>query len=1060
MQTMKRAKILSASAGSGKTYQLTLKYMCDVILRPERYRNILAVTFTNKATEEMKSRILREIHRLASGDKSPYLGDIEREIGLSEAQIREGAKKARTRILHDFSRFTILTIDRFFQRILRAFIKELSLDLNYNIELDTNLLLERSTDALVENIAKDEQLRRWLLEFAEERINDGTRWDMRSDLKSLGSELFKENGAKRIDPKLSKQALREMVNTIISEGDSYRQRLKELGESAIATMSNYGVKADEFKGGSRSFVYCFERYANGDLKVPTATMVKATESISEWYTKSASGSVITASEVLMPILQDICNCYDSGIKKINTSKLIRDNYRSFALLADLRDRVNDICNEENIMVLSKTKDILSQFIDDSNAPFIYEKVGSRYDHYMIDEFQDTSVREWRNILPLLREALASNPESSVFIVGDIKQSIYRWRGGDWRLLSNDALRDLGEENTSLEHLQKNYRSLPNIVKFNNRLISKVVAKDNDFLNATLDNALSNKKIGASTHKSLYDIMTNAYSDCEQIPAKEGDSGYAEVVAYDSNITDSPFIDAIEQAIERGYRYGDILILVRGNTDAKRVADALFDYKYKKFTSQGLSGFNILTPSALTLESCDIAEFVTSVMRLAIDPSNDIERGVYNRYLELPLDHTFSEEETVWLHQTAHLSPLEAFESIISHFALYKHKESLAFLQAMHEQILAFSSQRVVDIQYYLKWWEERGKQEAITVEMTDDTIEITTIHKSKGLERPIVIIPYSRWDMTPRASLRPIVWAKTNETDDTTNIGDFPIVYGTTMENSDFSEEYYKELVMSHVDGINLLYVAITRASRELYIYLPTNLNAKSKSGESINTTVPLILDAAQSICPNPEVIECEGENEAVIYTFGEPTISESECNIEGNTDILLDEYISHKPTIKVRYPSHRHFEEDRAIDSKALNNGIRLHRLFEGAITEQDLRKAVESMSLDCLIDTKQAEALNTQISTILTDNRVKEWFSGEWDSVKCECAIIANGDIRRPDRVMISGDRVVIVDYKFGDKHSGMYHKQMKEYMQLLASMGTYKKVEGYVWYISLGDIERVDL
>ena len=309
---------------------------------------ILSVTFTNKATEEMKSRILREIHRLASGDKSPYLGDIEREIGLSEAQIREGAKKARTRILHDFSRFTILTIDRFFQRILRAFIKELSLDLNYNIELDTNLLLERSTDALVEGIAEDEQLRSWLLEFAEERINDGTRWDMRSDLKSLGSELFKENGAKRIDPKLSKQALREMVNTIISEGDSYRQRLKELGESAIATMSNYGVKADEFKGGSRSFVYCFERYANGDLKVPTATMVKASESISEWYTKGASGGVITASEVLMPILQDICNCYDSGIKKINTSKLIRDNYRSFALLADLRDKVNNICNEENI----------------------------------------------------------------------------------------------------------------------------------------------------------------------------------------------------------------------------------------------------------------------------------------------------------------------------------------------------------------------------------------------------------------------------------------------------------------------------------------------------------------------------------------------------------------------------------------------------------------------------------------------------------------------------------------------------------------------------------------
>ena len=1057
---MKRAKILSASAGSGKTYQLTLKYMCDVILHPERYRNILAVTFTNKATEEMKSRILREIHTLASGNSSPYLDDVKRELGISEAQIREGAKRARTRILHDFSRFTILTIDRFFQRILRAFIKELSLDLNYNIELDTNLLLERSTDALVESIAKDDQLRKWLLEFAEERINDGTRWDMRNDLKSLGSELFKENGAKRIDPHLSKTTLQERVNAVITEGDKYRKRLKELGESALATMKSYGVKPEEFKGSSRSFVFSFAKYAEGELKPPTATMLKASESITEWYTKGVSGSVVTASEVLMPILQEICLCYDEGIKKINTAKLIRDNYRSFALLADLRERVNDICNEENIMVLSKTKDILSEFIDDNNAPFIYEKVGSRYDHYMIDEFQDTSVREWRNMLPLLREALASNPESSVFIVGDIKQSIYRWRGGDWRLLNSDAMQDLGKENTALEHLQKNYRSLPNVVKFNNALISNVVAKDNDFLNQSITNALNNSKIEEATYTSLYDIMLNAYSDYEQIPAKQGDSGYAEVVAFDSATTDSPFIDAIESAVARGYRYGDILILVRGNTDAKRVADALFAYKYEKFTSKGISGFNILTPTSLTLESCDIAEFITSVMRLAIDPSNDIERGVYNRYLGLSLDHTFSEEEVVWLHKAAHLSPLEAFEAIVSRFELHKRKESIAFLQAMHEQILAFNSQRVVDIQYYLKWWDERGKHEAITVEMTDDTIEITTIHKSKGLERPIVIIPYSRWDMTPRASLRPIVWAKANEGEISTNVGDFPIIYGSTMENSDFSEEYYKELVMSHVDGVNLLYVAITRASRELYIYVPTSLKSNSKSGENINTTAPLILDAAKSICPAPKSLQRDGEDIALVYAYGEHTASNIKREAESKSDILLEEYISHKPTLKVRYPSHRCFEEGVTADSKAMSDGIRLHRLFEKAITEQDLRNAVKRMSLDCLINTEQAELLNSKINDILIDRRVREWFSADWDSVKCECAIIADGNVRRPDRVMIAGERVVVVDYKFGDKRSAAYRKQMAEYMRLLEAMGRYRQIEGYVWYISLGDIECVEL
>ena len=380
---------------------------------------------------------------------------------------------------------------------------------------------------------------------------------------------------------------------------------------------------------------------------------------------------------------------------------------------------------------------------------------------------------------------------------------------------------------------------------------------------------------------------------------------------------------------------------------------------------------------------------------------------------------------------------------------------------MHEQILAFTSQRVVDIQYYLKWWEERGKHEAITVEMTDDTIEITTIHKSKGLERPIVIIPYSRWDMTPRASLRPIVWAKANEdSSSTTAVGDFPIIYGSTMENSDFSEEYYKELVMSHVDGVNLLYVAVTRASRELYVYVPTALSSTSKSGENINTTAPLILDAAKEICPNPQSVQNDGEDVAIVYSYGEPTKCEPKEDRKGSSDILLEEYLSNKPTIKVRYPSHKCLEEGIANDSKALSEGIRLHRLFEKAITEDDLRNAVKRMSLDCLIDTEQAETLNSKISDILTNPRVKEWFSPCWESVKCENAIIANGDIRRPDRVMIAGERVVVVDYKFGDKRSASYRKQMAEYMQLIARMGEYKQIEGYVWYISLGEIDSVEL
>ena len=399
---MKRAKILSASAGSGKTFQLTLKYICDIIKRPESYRNILAVTFTNKATEEMKSRILREIHVLASGGHSHYLDKIEDAMHLGEEKIRQYALVARNKILHDFSRFNVLTIDKFFQRILRAFIKELGLDLDYNLEIETELLLDRSAATLINSISTDKDVRHWLFDFAEERFNAGETWDIHKDLCKLGQQLFSETGAKRMKGDISKERLHNLVQLIIQDAERHHQQLKELGSKGVAIMEERGVSPDQFSGKTRSFVYSFYAYAAGDLKVPTATMIKASQDVSAWYGKDAGGNVVCAAELLRPILEEICSIFNRCVEKINTAKLIRNQYRSFALLVDLQRHINSICDDENIMILSETKDVLSKFIDDNNAPFIYEKVGSRYDHYMIDEFQDTSVREWRNMLPLLR----------------------------------------------------------------------------------------------------------------------------------------------------------------------------------------------------------------------------------------------------------------------------------------------------------------------------------------------------------------------------------------------------------------------------------------------------------------------------------------------------------------------------------------------------------------------------------------------------------------------------------------------------------------------------------
>ena len=427
-----RARILNASAGSGKTYQLAYKYVRDVVEQPTLYRHILAVTFTNKATEEMKSRILSEIHTLASGGKSGYLASLCTELSLDERTVRTRAREARTRILHDYSRFTILTIDTFFQRILRAFIQELGLDLNYNVEIETASVLSKSADALVEQIRIDEELQRWLTAFVQERIEDGKRWDVREGILALGNEIFKESNRETLSAERSKAELDRIVGKATGRAKAGKKEFQELGVRAMNLMNTAGVTTADFTGKSRSFAGYFAAAAAGEIKAPTATVRKMSATTEGWCAKDSPALPLVAE--LQPLLAELCARYDRSIRFWNTTDLLRENYRSFALLSDLYAKVQQLCDEQNMMLLSETKYILSEFIGHNDAPFIYEKVGNRFEHFMIDEFQDTSTREWENFLPLLGNAMAQSEQTSVLIVGDIKQSIYRWRGGDWEIL--------------------------------------------------------------------------------------------------------------------------------------------------------------------------------------------------------------------------------------------------------------------------------------------------------------------------------------------------------------------------------------------------------------------------------------------------------------------------------------------------------------------------------------------------------------------------------------------------------------------------------------------------
>ncbi len=1045
-----RAKILNASAGSGKTYQLAYKYVRDVVEQPAVYRHILAVTFTNKATEEMKSRILKEIHRLASGAPSAYLRDLCAELHLAEEVVRRRAAEARARILHDYSRFTVLTIDTFFQRILRAFIKELNLDLNYNIEIETASILTKSADTLIERITTDRALLGWLTRFVEERIEEGRRWDVREGILSLGGELFKEKNKEALASARSREELAEIVERMSARCAAAEAELRAAAADAVAQIAAAGGSASDFPYKERGFVSWFLALAAGEIIPYGGRVATACAKDEAW------GKPDTLSQRLRPALQPLLRRMREDFDRLqplrNTCTLLRETYRSFALLGDLYARVQELCDEQQLMLLSETKYLLAEFVSQNDAPFIYEKVGNRFDRFMIDEFQDTSVKEWENFLPLLQNALAQSNEQTVLLVGDIKQSIYRWRGSDWRILHQGAAAALGADNVEVRNLEENYRSLPVIVQFNNGAIGRIVEADNLRLNRSLEEAAATGAIDAATRSELHDMLADAYRSAAQRPRRSArNEGYVSVESF----TDAPpLVQRICEAIDRGFRPSQIMILVRSATDGARIAAELLDFKGRNTDPR--YRFDVMTQEALVISSAPVSTFVTAVMRLAINPDDSLRRALYNRYLGHPFDRPSTDAERRFFRSLRLLSPEEAFERIVLEYDLQQRPAETAYLQALHEQIIAFSTTRIADIPLFLARWDEQGCNRSLSVEQSATTIEITTVHKAKGLEKPVVMIPYCSWQLNPKSSgaVNNIVWAEATA-GDAAAVGRFPLRFKQQMAESDFSAAYYRELVYSHIDNINLLYVALTRAAEELHVFLP------ERGGGHVGALLREALRPEEERCPLGELegrYHCGEAGER--FEFGSCRGPEpSDEAGDGTETVLLTEYPTAEADLRLRLPSQRYFEEEEHPELSPRNFGILMHRAFAEAANEAEIDEAVEQMLRDGALAPDEAEELRQRIRHALADPTVAGWFDGTWERIRNEADIIIPGAAatRRPDRVMTRGRQAVVVDYKFGEHDAARYRRQIEAYARLLGEMG-YEAVEGYLWYVRLGKIERV--
>ena len=1071
----KKLVVYRASAGSGKTHQLTGEFLRLLFSSPVAYKRILAVTFTNKATDEMKSRIIEELANLAGGKNSSFLEELIKELEKSEEQIREQARKTLINILHDYSAFSISTIDRFFQQTMRAFTREIGIGGGYNVELDSNKVLQEAIDSMLYDLERKEnkQLLNWLIRFSEEKIENGETWNIRNDIQSLSSEIFKES-YKAFSNRLQEEIVnkeflddyKEMLATIIR---SFEQTSQQYGEKGLNIMARLGLKTDDFKGGSRSPFLQLSKWANGEIKEPTTTFTNLADNIDNWHTGKTE--VNTKNKIEEAYSTGLNECINQIVSHYQNTLLYQSAYEinryyfTLGILSDVDKKVREYTVMNNILLISDTTELLNKIIQGTDSPFIYEKTGTYIDHYMIDEFQDTSGMQWVNFHPLIKDSLSAGKKN--LIVGDVKQSIYRWRNSDWKLLEEQLDIDFDKESILHKSLDINWRSLPNIIDFNNAIFassSKLLqAEFNSSLPETNDNRLN----------QLSTKIETAYSGVYQnVPAtknkKEGRARieFIDTVEYPDwqvySLKQLP--ETIEKLQKRGYSLKDIAILVRTKKEGEEVANTLLEYK--GLHPESKYRYDIISDEALFIKNAQSIKLTISLLRFLWNPSDTSLRALFI-YEYFKIQEQLATNEAIQKHfpgssdnipaeinckleKIRELPLYEMTESIFDLFHEAMDEKENIYIQSFLDMVLDFTVKQSSDLDAFLRWWDESGTTKTIFTPDGQDAIRIMTIHKSKGLGFEIVLMPFCNWDIDHK--LTNILWCQP-KVEPFNTLSLVPVKYSQKLKNTIFKHEYFEERLHAFIDNLNVLYVAFTRAKKEIIIYSPKPKNEKISNISSLLWTS---LNTQFTASEDKKYIDlCKNfDNESLVFELGKdylPCVN-SKKEKSGEVEVGAFSSISFNDRLKLKLNNKYYFS-----DNGQREYGTLMHEIISNVHTIGNLGEVMESYYLSGdITETEKFEIYNT-IFDFLSKEEVVEWYSGTYKILNEVEILQPKGSFIRPDRVMIKDESVTVVDYKFGEKEDKKYLRQVKFYMSQIEKMG-YTKVSGYICYVTLGKVQEV--
>lgn len=1049
--------IYRSSAGSGKTRTLAKAYLKLALqFRADYFKHILAVTFTNKASQEMKDRILEYLDDFTHGKSHLLAGEIQHELSMDSLTFRQHSEETQSTLLHQYDNFSICTIDAFFQKVIRSFTREAGLVGDYRLEIDQDAVLEEVIDNLIDELGSNRELTEWVVDFAKENLENERAWDVRYSLINFAREIFREE-FKEIEDEIStatsaKDFFKALRSSLLEIKISFMREACVPAREILEIVKGNGWEPGDFSYGKNSGLFTFiGQFASGGnlskYKAPGERIRNYFSDPLKWANrKSQYASRISslAASTMVPALIRIINCYDEKFRSALSAEIALKNMYVFGLITDISRKLKEYKDENNLMLLADAPKFLNGVIRDSDTPFIYEKVGSFYRNYLIDEFQDTSGLQWQNFQPLIVNSLDQGYPS--LVVGDVKQAIYRWRGGDLSLLQERIVNLLGEHRVDIQELDNNFRSAREIVNFNNAFFmtaSQILSLESE----TPDADLAYKDVVQSALKLNAGFVEVRFLDAEESPERaptESWKGQA--------LRQVPAI--LERLQENGAALKDIAILVRKNDEGQQIAAYLLQYKNSPEAKKNCA-YDVVSNESLRIDGAACVNLLLGALRYLLNADDSIARaqlGYEFARLHEP-DRELSEVFAVssqaifennlppaFTRQKPALKKLpliELTETLIEIFGLGRITGELVYLQTFQDLVLEFTNRERNDLATFLEWWETIRHKKSIQISGEVNAAQILTIHKSKGLQFKYVIIPFCSWNLDHDTWQAPNLWVKSDQ-GPFANAGYLPVPYGKNLEDTFFSSYYVQERTRILLDNLNLLYVAFTRAESGLIACAPSPDMRGSKGA------IAGLLH--QSIQAN-EQLRANWDERHLTYRLGEWEILTNPGKPDP-TALQLGEYLSSRWRDKLVIRQTGSFWFEDSVAHEKISYGIYMHAVLSRMKYAGEMEAMLEQIVFEGFVNGDERAPLREQLIGLLENPTVANWFSRDWE-VRTEIPIILpGGDGSRIDRLITRGSKAVVIDFKTGTRKK-MDEKQVLDYMDILRKMN-FLEVEGYLLYL----------